>query len=121
MKKFLGVIFISFLFVNSSYADQILLACQIEDKSEDPYFLHVDLGNKSIDRVGNLYKIISISDTQIAAERKLQVGKKHYHTTIFLDRYYGDMIFITNSKNSTNDPWENVDNVKFECNNYPVF
>ena len=46
MKKFLGVIFISFLFVNSSYADQILLACQIEDKSEDPYFLHVDLGNK---------------------------------------------------------------------------
>ena len=38
------------------------MSCQIDDKSEDKYFLGVDLKNNTIDRAGNLYKIISISD-----------------------------------------------------------
>ena len=62
MKKLLGIVIISLLWFNIAKSEPLLLSCQIDDKSEDKYFLGVDLKNNTIDRAGNLYKIISISD-----------------------------------------------------------
>ena len=121
MKKILYVVlFTSFLF-NIAKSEPLLLSCQIEDKSEDKYFLGVDLENKTLDRAGNLYKIISITENLVKAERKIKIGNKKYNTTIFLDRYHGEMLFINTSKSSNDDSWEIIDQVKFDCNNYPVF
>ena len=121
MKKPLTLIFFSFLIFNTAKSEPLLLSCQIEDKSENKYFLAVDLENKTLDRAGNLYKIISLSDDLVKAERKIKIENKSYNTTIFLDRYHGDMLFINTSKTSNEDDWKIIDQVKFECNNYPVF
>ena len=121
MKKLLGIVIVSLLWFNIAKSEPLLLSCQIDDKSEDKYFLGVDLKNNTIDRAGNLYKIISISDDLVKAERKIKIENKRYNTTIFLDRYHGEMLFINTSKSSNEDKWKIIEQVKFNCNNYPVF
>ena len=114
------IVFISFFF-NAAKSESLSLSCQIEDKSENKYFLTVDLANKTLNRAGNLYRIISITNTLVKAERKINIGNKKYNTTIFLDRLHGEMLFINTAKSSKDESWEIIDQIKFRCNNYPVF
>ena len=55
------------------------------------------------------------------AERRIKIENKHYVTTIFLDRYHGDMTFINTAKSSTDQKFKIIENITFGCNNYPVF
>ena len=121
MKKLLFVFIFSALFFNTAKSEPLLLSCQIKDKSEKPYFIGVDLINKTIDKAGNLFKIISISEKLVQAERRIKIENKHYVTTIFLDRYHGDMTFINTAKSSTDQKFKIIENITFGCNNYPVF
>jgi len=121
MKFFLFIFAFSALFFNIVNSEPLLLSCQIEDKSERPYFLGVDLTNKTIDRAGNLYKIISISEDSVKAERRIKIENKRYVTTIFLDRYSGDMTFINTAKSPIDQKFKIIEHIIFGCNNYPVF
>ncbi len=121
MKKLLFIFILIALFSNVAKSEPLLLSCQIEDKSEGPYFLGVDLINKTIDRAGNLYKIISISENSVKAERRIKLENKRYVTTIILDRYHGNMTFINTAKSSIDQKFKIIEHIKFECNNYPVF
>ena len=121
MNKIYYIVVFTIFFFNIAKSEPLLLSCQIEDESENKYFLTVDLVNKTLDRAGNLYRIISIAEDLVKAERKIEIGNKKYNTTIFLDRYHGEMIFINTSKSSKDESWKIIDQIKFRCNNYPVF
>lgn len=122
MKKVLGILVLSLLFSGSAYADKILLVCQIEGRSEKPYYVSLDLNNKILDTAkGGLFKITSISNANVIAERKQNISEKSYFAKIVLDRQRGDMIFQNSIKDPNTSEWIIIENINFYCNRSPLF
>ena len=106
----------------NAYADKILLVCQIEDRSEKQYYVSLDLNNKILDTVKNgLFKITSISNANVIAERKQNISEKSYFAKIVLDRQRGDMIFQNSIKDPNTSEWIIIENINFYCNRSPLF
>ena len=120
MKKFLGILILSLLLSENSYAEKILLACQIVDKGERPYFLSLDLKNKILSFEG-LYKITVINDKGLRAERITDISDTSYFAEIVIDRERGNMIFQNSKKSSKESQWVPFEKKKYSCNRSPVF
>ena len=122
MKKlFLTILFTLVLGGGASADEKVLLACQIKDKSEGPFFVKIDLKNKVLDRAGNLYKITNITDSGISSEREININGISYFAEIAISRQRGDMIFQNSKKLSKDSQWKVFEKINYSCNKYPLF
>jgi len=122
MKKLLSILVLGLLLSGNAYADKILLVCQTEGRSEKPYYVSLDLSNKILNTAkGGLFKITSISNTNVIAERKQKISEKSYIAKIVLDRQRGDMIFQNSIKDPNTNEWIIIENINFYCNRSPLF
>ena len=122
MKKLLLTILFTLVLSGSASAEKISLVCQIEGRSEKPYFVSLDLNNKVLNTAkGGLFKITSISNANVIAERKQNISEKSYFAKIVLDRQRGDMIFQNSVKDPNTSEWIIIENINFYCNRSPLF
>jgi len=122
IKKFILTILFTLVLSGSASADEkVLLACQIKDKSEGPFFVNIDLKNKVLDRAGNLYKITNITESGISSEREININGISYFAEIVINRQRGDMIFQNSKKLSKDSQWEVFEKINYSCNKYPLF
>jgi hypothetical protein len=122
IKKLLLTILFTLTLSGGASAEKILLVCQIEGRSEKPYLVSLDLNNKVLDTAkGGLFKITSISNANVIAERKQNISEKSYFAKIVLDRQRGDMIFQNSVKDPNTSEWIIIENINFYCNRSPLF
>jgi hypothetical protein len=122
IKKLLLTILFTLVLTGGASAEKILLVCQIEGRSEKPYLVSLDLNNKVLDTAkGGLFKITSISNDNVIAERKQNISEKSYFAKIVLDRQRGDMIFQNSVKDPNTSEWIIIENINFYCNRSPLF
>ena len=122
MKKLLLTILFSLVLSGVASAEEkVLLACQIKDKSEGPFYVTIDLKNKVLDRAGNLYKITNITDDGISSKREININDISYFAEIAIDRQRGNMIFQNSKKLLKDSQWEVFEKINYSCNKSPLF
>ena len=104
MKKLLGILIISFFFIENSYAKVGYFECSNDEEREINF--KIDLSNNFVTIFKFDYPIYEISDRKIRAIRKGLPGD-NYERVVTFDRYTGKLNFVAYT--------EKIYAVSFKC------